>query len=233
MSEPTEMVRCRDCMFWDRLEDAEECHDGLCRRHGPRPIVGDEGVPNIALWPTTVEVDFCREGRAKDESAVSDVDQDAIALFAAEVRLRNAKRTEATEDARVAIAEKLRELGWVIGLCPPKGKYPDLDAGTMYREYRQKMAAASRARADEDRDIGPIPDPVSALQTPEPGQEPSVNAEELADAREEISVIDFSDSQQLLEHAEEVLGTDHHAVQALRASIAAEHLQRAVAERSK
>lgn len=172
-------------------------------------------------------------GAAKDESAVSDADQDALALFAAEVRLRNAKRTEASDDARVAIAEKLRELGWVIGLCPPKGEYPDLDAGTMYREYRQKMAAASPARANEGRDIGPIPDLTTASQRPEPDQEPSVNAEEPADAREEISAIDFSDSQQLLEHAEEVLGTDHHAVQALRASVVAEHLQRAVAERCK
>ena len=43
-------------------------------------------------------------------------------LFAALVKLRSAKRTEATEDQTVAVAEELRELGWVIGTCPRKGE---------------------------------------------------------------------------------------------------------------
>lgn len=49
---------CEGCGFWDRLGGRAR---GLCRRSAPRTLMStsDEGADIRAVWPETLESDWC------------------------------------------------------------------------------------------------------------------------------------------------------------------------------
>ncbi len=59
---------CGGCKFWDG-HDASIPH-GRCRRHAPRPAIGEVGVESMSgdylapVWPETLPFEFCGEWEA-------------------------------------------------------------------------------------------------------------------------------------------------------------------------
>jgi hypothetical protein len=54
-----QLIRCRDCAFWESATPENALSPGFCRRYAPRPIQGDD----LPEWAATRHNDWCGEAQ--------------------------------------------------------------------------------------------------------------------------------------------------------------------------
>ncbi|GAI28982.1 unnamed protein product [marine sediment metagenome] len=57
-----ENVHCKDCTFWKCTDANPKTYLGECHYHAPTPLLKCFLGKPIAVWPITVENDWCSDG---------------------------------------------------------------------------------------------------------------------------------------------------------------------------